>query len=382
MSIFHEKIDTLARYVYSVYMSAHEAFNPNIPYNQLPPLPPAAIVETVPVLKAVIEARAALASLNTACDLIPNPDIITSTIPLREAQASSEIENIVTTNDELFKAEWEVDRSPSPATKEALRYKEALYNGFQALHERPVSEKTALFVCSILDGQPARIRSTPGTFIGDPRTKTRFYTPPEGKEIIEAHLSAWEKFIYSNHELDPLVLMAITHYQFEAIHPFYDGNGRTGRILNILLLIQHEVLRLPVLYLSGYIVDNKSEYYKRLREVTSQDAWEEWILFMVRGVQEAAESATDLINELRLLQEQTGEKIRALGISAGADLAHLLFIKPYVRIADIEEAGLAKRQTASTWLAQLAEAGILQEHKIGRGKIFANIDALKALTTR
>ncbi|AWB84921.1 Fic family protein [Corynebacterium liangguodongii] len=363
-------------------MNNSEGFAPDTPYNDLPPLPPPVDVETAAVLKDVIEARAALAALNTACDLIPNPEIITSTIPLREAQASTEIENIVTTNDELFKAEWEVDPTPSPATKEALRYKSALYTGVSSLDSRPVSEKTAVQMCSILSGQSAQIRSTTGTVIGDPRSKERIYTPPEGQQVIERHLSAWERFIYSPHGLDPLVLMAVTHYQFEAIHPFYDGNGRTGRILNILLLIQLGVLRLPVLYLSGYIVDNKSEYYALLRGVTARGDWEAWVRFMVRGVQSSAESTTQLIDDLRRLQEEANEAIRALGISAGADLAHLLFLKPYVRIADVVDAGLAQRQTASAWLNQLAGAGILAEYKVGRSKVFANTAALGVLTRR
>ncbi|WP_426716269.1 Fic family protein [Corynebacterium auriscanis] len=382
MSIFCEDFDTSGGHVYSVYMSAPQGFHPDHPFNDLPALPPAEVLETTAVLKDVIEARAALSALNTACSLIPNPDIITSTIPLREAQASTEIENIVTTNNELFKAEWKVDAAPSPATKEALNYKEALYWGVDSLQMRPVSEKTAIQVCSKLSGRPMQVRSTPGTYIGDPRNQLRLYTPPEGKEVIERHLSSWENFLYSDHGLDPLVLMAATHYQFEAIHPFYDGNGRTGRILNILLLMQMDVLRLPVLYLSGFIVDNKSDYYALLRRVTAEKAWEDWIRFMVRGVRESAEAATSLINELRGLQEDTSKQIRSLGITAGADLSSLLFVKPYVRITDLVDAGLARRQTSSMWLAQLVQAGVLEERKVGRSKVFANRKALTVLTRR
>ena len=212
------------------------AFDPAKPYNDLPPLPPQHTLETAKVLKAVIDARSELAALNTACRLIPNPEIITSTIPLREAQASTEIENIVTTNDELFRAQWSIDLEPTPATKEALRYRDALRRGVDLIVDRPVSEKVAVEVCSTLQGGQATLRSTPGTYIGDPVTGTRAYTPPEGLDVLQRHLSAWERYIYLDHGLDPLVLMAVTHYQFEAIHPFYDGNGRTGRILNILLL--------------------------------------------------------------------------------------------------------------------------------------------------
>jgi len=357
-------------------------FDPTVPYNDLPPLPPAEQVETVRILKAVISAREQLAVLDTACRLIPNPHIITSTIPLREAQASTEIENIVTTNDELFRAAWDVDLDPSPATKEALRYREALHTGVTHLAERPVSVKTAELVGGILLGRTALIRSTPGTYIGDPVAQTRVYTPPEGQRVIENHLSAWEKFIYSDHELDPLVLMALTHYQFEAIHPFHDGNGRTGRILNVLLLIQEGLLELPVLYLSGFIVANRTEYYRLLRKVTEHGAWEEWLLFMLRGVEQAARSAIRLINSLRELQESTVAEIRALGnIQPAAEVSELLLVNPYVRIQDVIDAELAKRQTASGWLASLVAAGILQELKIGRQKIFINTRALSILTS-
>ncbi len=358
------------------------SFDPAVPHNDLPPLPPAQELETARVLKAVIEARSELAALNTACRLIPNPEIITSTIPLREAQASTEIENIVTTNDELFRAEWSVDPEPSPATKEALRYRDALRQGVELLRHRPVSEKVAVEICSTLQGGHASIRSTPGTYIGDPHRNTRIYTPPEGLETIQHHLAAWERFIYSDHGLDPLVLMAATHYQFEAIHPFYDGNGRTGRILNILLLLQEDVLSLPVLYLSGYIVDNKAEYYRLLNAVTASGAWEDWLLFMVQAVAESARSTSLLIDDLRHLQDTTTQRVRELGIAPAAELTELLFIQPYIRIGDVIDRGLAKRQTASSWLAALAEAQILDEWKVGRSKVFLNTAALEILTRR
>lgn len=374
-----EKSTRGERSVYSFDMST---FDPNSPFNELPPLPPAQELETARVLKAVIEARTALAALNTACRLIPNPDIITSTIPLREAQASTEIENIVTTNDELFRAEWNVDPTPNPATKEALRYRDALRHGLKLLNSRPVSEKLAVEVCSVLQGQQAVLRSMPGTYIGDPSKNTRLYTPPEGAEVIQQHLGAWERFLYSDHGLDPLVLMAVAHYQFEAIHPFYDGNGRTGRILNILLLIQEGVLDLPVLYLSGHIVDMKSDYYRLLRAVTAEGAWEDWILFMVKAVSASAQSTFSLIDAVSNLQSQTTERVRSLGVSPAAGLTELLFIQPYVRIADVVERGLAKRQTAAMWLNQLVSAGLLEEQRVGRSKVFLNTAALEILTRR
>lgn len=358
-------------------------FDPEAPFNGLPPLPPARDVETRRVLKAVIAAREQLGMLNTACRLIPNPGIITSTIPLREAQASSEIENIVTTNDELFRAAWKVDVAPSPETKEALRYNKALHTAVASLNDRPVSEQTAIQVCSILQDAPAQIRSTPGTFIGNPATGKRIYTPPEGREIILGHLSAWERFIYSDHGLDPLVLLAVTHYQFEAIHPFYDGNGRTGRILNILMLIQDDMLKLPVLYLSGYIMSTKSQYYRLLREVTSDGNWEEWILYMINGVEQAAREAIQLIDDLRELQDVLEAEIRAVGgIAPVRELAELLLVNPYIRISNLVDSGLVKRQTAATWLAKLAAAGILAEVRTGREKIFINTKALEVLSRK
>lgn len=334
------------------------------------------------MLKAVIQAREQLAALKTACALIPNPHVITSTIPVREAQASSEIENIVTTNDELFRAAWDVDEAPSAATKEALRYRSALHLGVELLPELPVSEKLALRIGRELQGSGALIRSQPGTIIGNPDTKTTIYTPPEGKDVIERHLAAWERFIYSSHGLDPLVLMALTHYQFEAIHPFYDGNGRTGRILNVLMLVQNGLIDLPILYLSGYIVRNKSEYYALLRGVTERQEWENWILFMVRGVEESAREAYGLIDQLRSVQAEIVAEIRkSMSVAPAAELAEVLMVNPYVRISDIVDAGLAKRQTASAWLSELVQAEVLQEWKVGRQKIFINVRSLRVLTS-
>lgn len=358
------------------------SFDPNVPFNQLPGLPPDADVENRAILKAVIRAREQLAVLDTSCRLIPNPEIITSTIPLREAKASTEIENIVTTNDELFRADHGIDSAPTPEAKEALRYNTALHEGRKSLLTRPLSARTAIDVCSVLQNAPVDVRATPGTYIGDGRSEVRRYTPPSGPETIRRHLSAWERFIYSDHDLDPLVLMALTHYQFEAVHPFPDGNGRTGRILNILLLIQEGLLELPVLYLSGVIVRHKNEYYDRLLSVTTDQDWEGWILFMLRAVEEAARETAELIDTLQAHQEATALRIRdLLPTSPAKELAELLFTLPYVRIRDIETADLAKRQTASHWLTTLAGAGLLEEARSdGRQKVFINRDALRILT--
>lgn len=356
-------------------------FDRSVPYNGLKPLPPAKVVETVPVLKAVITAREQLTALNTACRLIPNPWLITSTIPLREARASSEIENIVTTNDELFRAAWKVDPDPSPQTKEALRYNDALHAAMDSLDRLPVSMRTAVEICSILQTTRAEIRSGTGTYIGNPVTGGRVYTPPEGRDVIEEHLRGWESFLYSDHGLDPLVAIALAHYQFEAIHPFYDGNGRTGRILNLALLVQEKLLTQPVLYLSGRIVDTKSDYYRRLRAVTEEGDWQGWILYLVNSIEGAAREATALIDAVSASRDELVETIRArTNIASAQEFAEVLVVNPYVRINDVTKAGLAQRQTASRWLHELERLGVLELIEVGRERIFVNRRVLDVLT--
>ena len=231
------------------------------PYNALPHLPPAQDVEDKAVLKLCIEARSALAELKQAGELIPNQTILINIIPLLEAKDSSEIENIVTTTDKLFQHAQGNDEHADQATKEALRYRTALYKGVQSIKERPLCTGTTIEICQTIKGVDLGIRATTGTALKNSYTGEIIYTPPVGEDVIRALLSDWEKFIHYNEDLDPLVKMAIAHYQFEAIHPFIDGNGRTGRILNILYLMDCNLLSLPILYLSRFIIQNKSKYY-------------------------------------------------------------------------------------------------------------------------
>ncbi|HMU66040.1 MAG TPA: Fic/DOC family N-terminal domain-containing protein, partial [Cellvibrionaceae bacterium] len=233
----------------------------DLPYNDLPPLPPARQqIETVPILKACITARAALAELKQAGQLLPNQTLLINLLPLLEAKDSSEIENIVTTMDKLFQFAHE-DTAADAATKEALRYRTALYQGFKQLQQRPLSVTTATEICSTLKAQTMEVRKIPGTVIANQQTREIVYTPPVGEETIRRLLGNWEQFFHSDDDLDPLIKMAISHYQFEAIHPFLDGNGRTGRIVNVLYLIEQQLLTLPILYLSRYIVQHKPDYY-------------------------------------------------------------------------------------------------------------------------
>ncbi|KQV06796.1 Fic family protein [Leifsonia sp. Root112D2] len=357
-------------------------WHPNQPYNELPPLPPAGDIETKSVLKATVEARAALASLDQAARRIPNPTVLINAIPLLEAQASSEIENIVTTADDLFRFADDEAAATSPETKETLRYRSALFSGIESLATRPLSVTTAIEVCSNIHSRDMGLRRLPGTFIGNPVTKQAIYTPPTGENLIRDKLSAWEQFIHSSPGLDPIVRMALAHYQFEAIHPFADGNGRTGRILNVLLLIDAGVLNQPILYLSRYVIENRSEYYRLLLEVTAHGAWEEWVLFIIEGLRQTATSTVRKIDAIHELQVRAQEQIRRV-TSGGAnkDLLDVMFEQPYCRISNVMDRCGVSRPTATGWLNALVDAGALHDMKMGRERLFINVAFLDLLTS-
>lgn len=355
-------------------------WSPNEPYNDLP-APPAGELETREVLKSTTEARAALAALDQAVYRLPNPSILLNAVTLLEAQASSEIENIVTTTDELFQLASVDNTHANPATKETLRYRSALYAGIADQVNRPVSTSTATKVCSSVNGREMRIRDLPGTFIGDPITHSVRYTPPSGPTLIADKLADWEKFIHGDHHLDPLVVMAAAHYHFEAIHPFPDGNGRTGRILNILMLIEAQLLKEPVLYLSRFIIENKNEYYRLLLDVTTSSAWENWILFMLRGIHSTAQLTLELIDEIQRLQSDFRNDMRNRTVmGANSDILDLLFERPYCRIADVIERCDVSRPTASKWLNELVSENMLNSVKVGRDRLFINSRLLRVLS--
>jgi len=357
-------------------------FNPHRPYNDLPLLPPAQELETRAVLKACVEARAAIAELKQAGLLIPNQAVLINTIPLLEAQASSEIENIVTTTDRMFLYADLLDDQADPATKEALRYRTALWEGFQALTQRPLSTGTAVKICQAIKGVDLDIRKTPGTQLINERTGTVIYTPPEGEALLRDKLSNWEQFIHEAEEIDPLVRMAVMHYQFEAIHPFTDGNGRTGRILNSLYLIQEDLLTLPILYLSRYVIAHKTNYYRLLQGVTSEQAWEPWLLYVIKGIEETARWTTAKIDAINALALHTADHIRQqLPKTYSRELVDLIFRLPYCRIGDLVEAGIAKRQTASVYLKKLIEIGVLSEAETTKEKLFIHTELLALLRT-
>jgi len=356
------------------------AWNPEVPFNSLPPLPPEGIdLEPKAVLKATVEARAALATLAQAGRLLPNPNILIHAVPLLEAQASSEIENIVTTADELFK---HVESGGGDhATKEALRYRNALFAGVRAIRSRPLTAATAARVCSELHGREIDVRAVPGTRIANPATREIVYAPPEGAEVIRDKLSHWERFVHADDDLDPLVRMAVAHYQFEAIHPFHDGNGRTGRVINILMLIEAGLLDEPILYLSRAIIDRKNDYYRLLRAVTAEGAWTHWVLYMLDVVRESATSTTRKIASIRTCQDDIAERARAATTGGrDAQFLDLLFEQPYCRINTVAERCNVSRQTASTWLHALVAADLLSDVKVGRERLFVNHEFLQVLT--
>jgi Fic family protein len=360
-------------------MSA-EGWNPGRPYNGIPPLPPAAEIETRAVLKQCITARAALAELKLAGELIPNQAVLVNTLPLLEARASSEIENIVTTSDALFRHAGN-EAQADPATTEALRHSRALFEGYAALKKTPLGTRTAEQVCTTIKGVQMSVRRTPGTTLTNDATGEVIYTPPEGETLLRDKLANWERFLHNATDIDPLIRMAAGHYQFEAIHPFTDGNGRTGRVLNSLYLIQEGLLTLPILYLSRYIIQNKADYYRLLLQVTREGDWESWLLYMIKGVEETASWTTAKIAAIRALSEHTSEYVRErLPKVYSHELVNLIFALPYCRIGSLTDAGIAKRQTASQYLKQLAEIGVLTEMEAGKEKLFIHPKLMQLLT--
>jgi Fic family protein len=270
----------------------------------------------------------------------------------------------------------------NPAVKEALRYSRSLFEGFRALKQTSLTTRTAEQVCTTIKGVEMSVRRTPGTTLINDKTGETIYTPPEGEDLLRDLLANWERFLHNETELDPLIRMAVGHYQFEAIHPFTDGNGRTGRVLNSLFLIQEGLLTLPILYLSRYIIQNKADYYRLLLQVTREQDWEPWVLYIIKGVEQTASWTTAKIAAIRTLSDHTTEYVRAsLPKVYSHELVSLLFQLPYCRISSLTGAGIAKRQTASLYLKQLVAVGVLTELDAGKEKLFIH-PKLMALLTR
>jgi len=360
-------------------------YNKDTPYNSLPDLPPKADLETVELLKLVNKSNKLLAELKGYCQTLPNPNLLLNTIVLQESKESSAIENIVTTQDELYKATLDITSSiKNAAAKEVIQYRQAMYWGLEEMQKKEaITTNLLVGVMQRLRGTDENIRKNPGTKLANPITKDIVYTPPEGEETIRQKLAALEKFVNNDEyaDLDYLIKMALIHYQFEAIHPFTDGNGRTGRILNVLYLINKNLIGLPVLYLSYYIIQNKPDYYRLLREVTEKGNWTEWVAFIVKGVGDTALLTLQKINAiLKLKTDSEGLIKQALKSSYSRELCDLLFSYPYIKIKVLEENNIAKRQTAGEYLRKIEATGLLRSLKIGNETYYINHQLMNILS--
>ena len=361
---------------------AHAMWRAYLPFNELPPLstvPPD--IESRGVLKLCIEAHQALAELKQAGRAIPNQAVLTNTLPLLEAQASSEIENIVTTRDELFRqAPLRGLENANAAVRETVRYRTALKAGFDRLADVPLATNTAIEVCSTIKDTQMEVRAGEGTFIANHRTGQILYTPPVGESRIRDMLHDLFAFMHTHEAFDPLVRMALGHYQFEAIHPFHDGNGRTGRILNVLYLIDRDLMDVPTLFLSGYVNAHRADYYRLLNAVMVDGAYEEWVAFMIEGVRDSARSSCRRLQAIIAQHEETRRYVQSTEPRVySRELIDVLFAQPYCRIANVVVRGIAQRQTAALYLHTLVERGVLSQVKIGRDVLFVNDAFLRIL---
>lgn len=347
------------------------------------PLPVKQDLETKAVLKKLAQAHRALAELKGIITSIPNQSILLETLTLREARESSAIENIISTFDEVYQSNLLSNIFVSPAAKEVHQYAAALKKGFQLVKQHQLlTNNHILQIQEVVEQNRAGFRKLPGTKLMNDKTGKVVYTPPQDFDTILSLMNNLETFINDDTimELDPLVKMAIIHHQFESIHPFYDGNGRTGRIINILYLVQKGLLHLPVLYLSKYIIKHKSDYYRLLQEVREEDKWEEWILFMLDGIEETATASVTLITSIKVLMQQYKQQIRSNHSKLySQDLLNNLFKYPYTKIEFLQKDLQISRSTAIRYLDTLLKAGFLTKHKVGRDNFFLNAKLLELL---
>lgn len=349
---------------------------------KIPSLPLEQNLDTVVILKQLNKANRKLAELKGVALTIPNENILIDTLVLQEAKESSEVENIVTTHDELYQADINAENLViSLQTKEVLHYCEAMKYGFSLVRKNKLLSLSMIKeIQGRLEQNNAGFRAVPGTSLKNQRGEV-VYEPPQDKHKIEQLMGNLESFLNDDamSDLDPLIKMAIIHHQFESIHPFYDGNGRTGRIINILFLVVKDLLDLPILYLSRYIIENKGEYYKQIQSVRESGNWEPWVLFMLKGVEETATDTIQLVNEISILMKDFKLRLKALlGKSYRHELLNNLFRHPYTKIEFIEKELEVSRFTASRILDKIVKEGLLEKTKKGKHNYFLN-NALIAL---
>ncbi len=342
-------------------------------------------LETKKVLKSLPSAHAALAELKGIASTIPNQNILINTLGLQEAKDSSAIENIITTHDDLYKTELNLDAFKSLNAKEVQNYISALKKGFEPTSESGLlTNRTILQIQGKLENNKAGFRKLPGTALKNTSTGETVYTPPQDYEEIMRLMANLEKYINDSEiqDCDPLIKMAIIHFQFESIHPFYDGNGRTGRIINILYLILEKLQSLPILYLSNYMIKHKVDYYMYLQKVRDENLWEDWILFMVKGVEETARETIDLIIKIKELMLDYKHRLRDNYKFYSQDLLNNLFKHPYTKIEFVVNDLGVSRLTAANYLNKLSDDNMLRKNKLGTGNYYINEELFEILTKR
>ncbi|MBL0293758.1 MAG: Fic family protein [Saprospiraceae bacterium] len=342
-------------------------------------------LETEKVLKALITAHAALAELKGISSTIPNQNILINTLGLQEARDSSAIENIITTHDDLYKSAFNLEAFKTPQAKEVQNYISALKKGFELITKTELlTTKSIIQIQEVLEDNTAGFRKLPGTTLKNAATGEIIYTPPQDYEEIINLMANLEKYINDSEmqDIDPLIKMAIIHFQFESIHPFYDGNGRTGRIINILYLILQNLQTLPILYLSHYIIKHKPDYYRYLQKVREENLWEDWILFMIKGVEETSRETIDLIIKIRELMLDYKHRLRVNYKFYSQDLLNNLFKHPYTKIEFVVNDLGVSRLTAANYLNKLAEDKMLRKEKLGTGNYYINEKLFDLLTKR
>jgi Fic family protein len=363
-------------------MTTAMPFNPLQPYNDLPLLPPAVELETRAVLKQLVAARTALAELKGTAKLLPNQAVLIQAVGLQEARLSSEIENIVTTDDALYRGFANEGQGADAHTKEVLRYQDALWQGHGWVKDgMPLTTRLFESLYRTVKQADDGVRRLPGTRLAGAGQRT-VYTPPDGEGLIREKLANLERFINEPSALDPLVRMAAAHYQFEAIHPFPDGNGRVGRIVNILMLLSEGLLDVPVLYLSRYIIEHKADYYQGLLGVTADAEWEPWVLYVLRAVESTARLTAQRITDILALKEQARASAETVlpKVQVPAIL-DVVFRHPYCKVRFLEQAGLGTRATCTKYLRALVKAGLLREQPVWRENYFIN-DAFVAVLAK
>jgi Fic family protein len=342
-------------------------------------------LESKKVLKALPSAHAALAELKGIASTIPNQNILINTLGLQEAKDSSAIENIITTHDDLYKSELNLDAFKSLQAKEVQNYISALKNGFELISTTGLlTNNSILKIQEVLEDNKAGFRKLPGTALKNTATGETIYTPPQDYAEIMGLMANLERYINDSEmqDCDPLIKMAIIHFQFESIHPFYDGNGRTGRIINILYLILEKLQSLPILYLSNYIIKHKPDYYRLLQKVRDENLWEEWLLFMINGIEQTAKETIELIIKIKELMLDYKHRLRDNYKFYSQDLLNNLFKHPYTKIEFVINDLGVSRLTAANYLNKLAEDKMLRKEKLGTGNYYINEELFNLLTKR